>query len=88
MGGAKCLPASSDLTCRNLRLQPALKHLQRWLPSPPPGLIKQKRLASVGEPGHGATSVPALSSLSTYIFGTSATPCWLSTAAIAISCRS
>ncbi len=32
MGGAKCLPASSDLTCRNLRLQPALKHLQRWLP--------------------------------------------------------
>lgn len=57
-------------------------------PSPPPGLIKQKRLASVGEPGHGATSVPALNSLSTYIFGTSATPCWLSTAAIAISCRS
>lgn len=88
MGGAKRLPASSDLTCRNLRLQPALKHLQRWLPLPPPGLIKQKRLASVGEPGHGATSVPALNSLSTYIFGTSATPCWLSTAAIAISCRS
>ncbi len=32
MGGAKYLPTSSDLTCRNLRLQPALKHLQRWLP--------------------------------------------------------
>lgn len=75
MGGAKCLPASSDLTCRNLRLQPALKHLQRWLPLPAAGFDQQKRLASVGEPGHGAASVPARSSLSTYIFGTRATPC-------------
>ncbi len=37
MGGAKYLPTSSDLTCRNLRLQPALKHLQRWLPLPAAG---------------------------------------------------
>ncbi len=45
MGGAKCLPASSDLTCRNLRLQPALKHLQRWLPLPAAGFDQAEALS-------------------------------------------
>ena len=45
MGGAKCLPASSDLTCRNLRLQPELKHLQRWLPLPAAGFDQAEALS-------------------------------------------
>ena len=44
-GGAKCLPTSSDLTCRNLRLQPALKHLQRWLPLPAAGFDQAEALS-------------------------------------------
>ncbi len=52
-GGAKCLPASSDLTCRNLRLQPALKHLQRWLPLPAAGFDQAEALSQRREPGHG-----------------------------------
>lgn len=75
MGGAKCLPASSDLTCRNLRLQPALKHLQRWLPLPAAGFDQAEALSQRRGARPRATSVPALSSLSTYIFGTRATPC-------------
>ncbi len=66
--GAKCLPASSD----NLPQSPSAASAQASaalapLP-PPPGLIKQKRLASVGEPGQGGQRSGA--QLAFAIFGT------------------